>query len=76
MTTFTGTGIEIYRLTVAKSAIAMERDGFKVSRMSWRAQMCRELGLKRNTHHNEVILIIERRIAELLANAEPGAITP
>lgn len=78
MPTFTGKGIEVYRLTVAKSAVRMEAEGFRVSRgPKWTTIMRRELGLKPRAPHAEVIAAIEAKLRELVPQAQAeGGITP
>lgn len=63
---FTGKGISVYRLTVAKAAIKMEAKGMKMSRgVSWTRVMRSELGLKPRTPHAQVIEAIDRVLADL-----------
>jgi hypothetical protein len=75
MSTFTGKGIDVFRLTIAKHAVALEAKGIKMSRdANWTRVMRKELGLKPRAPHTEVIAAIEARLAEVLpqAHAEGG----
>ncbi len=77
MTTFTGKGIDVYRLTVAKHVVKMEAEGFRMTRgPKWTPIMRKELGLKRNAAPEQVIAAIEAKLAELIPQAQAeGGIT-
>lgn len=75
---FTGKGISVYRLTVMKSAVKMEAQGFRVSRgRKWTTVAKREFGLKRNATTEQVIAAIDAKLAELVPQAQAeGGIQP
>jgi hypothetical protein len=75
MSTFTGKGIDVYRLTVCKHAVLMEADGIRVARGPLvTPRMRREFGLRPRAPHAEVAAAIQAKIDELLpqAHAEGG----
>lgn len=75
-TTFTGKGIDVFRLQVAKSAIELESKGLRMSRgRQWSTVMRIEFGLKRNAPHAVIIAAIDAKLAELVPQAiEEGGI--
>lgn len=67
------TGIPLYRLMVARSAINLEIKGMKMSRgISWTAVMKAELGVKGN--REKVLAAVEKAIKQAEANLVPGDI--
>ena len=78
MPTFTGSGVEVYRLTVAKSAVRLEAVGLRVRRgRKVTPQIAVELGLGPRAKPAVVLEAIEKRLTFLvrIAQAE-GGITP
>lgn len=66
--TFTGKGIELYQLAVARSAIKLEKVGLKHSSgRSARKMWAVELGLKPTAKADEVLAALDERIAKLKA---------
>ena len=76
MATFTGKGIDVFRLQVAKSAIMLESKGLRMSRgRQWSTVMRIELRLKRNAPYTAIIAAIDAKLAELVPQAiEEGGI--
>jgi hypothetical protein len=72
---FTGKGIDVYRLTVAKHAVKLEALGIRMSRgRKWTPLMRKEFGLKRSATPEQVIAAIDAKLAEVVpvAQAEGG----
>lgn len=78
MGTFTGKGIDVFRLTVLLHAVKAESQGFQIHRGRKATPMARKkFGLKPRAPHAEVIAAIQAKIDELLPQAyAEGGITP
>jgi len=76
---FTGKGVEVYQLTAAKYAIAMEYRGVMVGkrRNAWTIAMRKKFKLSRLASHQRVIDTIQKRLNELVPDAlDEGGIKP
>jgi hypothetical protein len=75
---FTGTGVQVYRLTVAKHAILLEEKGIRMSRgRSWTSVMRKELGFKRSAPRSAIVAAIDALLSEMVPKARAeGGITP
>lgn len=75
MITFTGKGIDVFRLVTMKHAVQIEALGMRVTRgRKWTTVAKREFGLKRNATVAQIVQAIDDRLATLVpeAHAEGG----
>ena len=65
MTTYTGAGIDSFRLLSLKAMIKMEKAGLKQRGGALRPRLAKELGLSPRAPHDEYVAAIEKKVSEL-----------